>query len=78
MRFVLFILLLFIQQALFSSNQPRIIPEPSYIQFGDGNFTVNITTLISVTDSAILPITTLFTERIHAGTGIGINTVKIN
>lgn len=78
MRFILFALLFFVQQTLFSTNQPRVIPEPAFIQFETNNFTVNDKTLITFTDSAIRPIAALFSERVQTGTSIRIKSVQKN
>lgn len=76
MRFILLTLLIFIQQVLFASNQPRIIPEPASIQYEAKSFTIGNKTLIAITDSAIRPIASLFSERVQSGTGIRIKTIQ--
>lgn len=78
MRFILFAFLFFVQQTLLSTNQPRVIPEPAFIQFETNNFTVNDKTLITFTDSAIRPIAALFSERVQTGTSIRIKSVQKN
>lgn len=78
MRFILLTLLIFIQQVLFASNQPRIIPEPASIKYEAKSFTISNKTLIAITDSAIRPIASLFSERVQSGTGAGIKTIQEN
>lgn len=78
MRFILLTLLIFIQQVLFASNQPRIIPEPASIKYEAKSFTISNKTLIAITDSAIRPIATLFSERVQTGTSIRIKSVQRN